>query len=414
MYQLVPLMLVKGFSAVSAFILTLLIVRLLNPDGAGRVLLVITIVTVLSNIFKFGLDVPVLRFLSVGSKAPARPGLITLAIVWSLLLACPIIAVLYSVSGGLVTSVFGKPELLPTLRMGLLAVPFFSVAFLVSRALLAKGLPVQSSFFEGVGVSAVFILLIFFFAFLEVAPFDDRVLIGLYLGSAIFVLILSLFVCARRCGFSLPNRFVDLEMFRSAWNYWVATLMNMLVQWSGLVVAAIFISSRDVAYLSAAQRVASLVSFILIVINMLVAPKFALYSNEGELYRLKRLAKRSCRLVSSVAFCMLVFILLFSDKIMLIFGPEYVSAVGWLSVLALGQFINAATGSVGVILNMTGHEREFRTLTLYVGPFTVVLSFVLASNWGASGAACATALGLALQNVGAFVLVKRRLGFWAC
>jgi O-antigen/teichoic acid export membrane protein len=79
--------------------------------------------------------------------------------------------------------------------------------------------------------------------------------------------------------------------------------------------------------------------------------------------------------------------------------------------LALGQFVNVITGSVGYLLTMTGHEKDIRNNMLFCGPFAIMLSLALIPFWGAIGSAIATALALSVQNLIALWLVKKRLGF---
>jgi O-antigen/teichoic acid export membrane protein len=104
--------------------------------------------------------------------------------------------------------------------------------------------------------------------------------------------------------------------------------------------------------------------------------------------------------------------LIVPDFIMGLFGDEFVVAGNLLAIMAIGQFINVATGSVGFLLNMSGHERDFRRVTMFAGPLTIILSYVFIVQWGVIGAAVATAVGLSLQNIGALFMVRKRLGFW--
>ena len=80
-------------------------------------------------------------------------------------------------------------------------------------------------------------------------------------------------------------------------------------------------------------------------------------------------------------------------------------------MVAVGQVINVITGSVGYLLNMTGHEKDMRNVVLFSGPLAIVLAFSLTSHFGLMGAAYATAISVATQNLLAVWMVKKRLGF---
>jgi O-antigen/teichoic acid export membrane protein len=188
--------------------------------------------------------------------------------------------------------------------------------------------------------------------------------------------------------------------------------MSLIVQWSGVLMAGIFVSSSEIAFLSAAQRTAMLTSFVLIVVNMVVAPRYALLWKENKLNEIQRLAKWSTRGMVVLALPIITFMLVMPDFIMGLFGDEFVVAGNLLAIMAIGQFINVATGSVGFLLNMSGHERDFRRVTMFAGPLTIILSYFFIVQWGVLGAAIATAVGMSVQNIGALFMVRKHLGFW--
>ena len=52
---------------------------------------------------------------------------------------------------------------------------------------------------------------------------------------------------------------------------------------------------------------------------------------------------------------------------MSIFGKGFIGGIWLLRILAIGQFINAVTGSVGYILTMSGHEKDIRNIAILNG-----------------------------------------------
>ena len=104
--------------------------------------------------------------------------------------------------------------------------------------------------------------------------------------------------------------------------------------------------------------------------------------------------------------------IVFPEFVMGLFGKGFEQGALLLTIMAIGQFINVATGSVGYLLNMSGHEKDFRRVTFFAGPLTIILALAFTHYWGALGAASATAIGLSVQNLLALAMVKKRLGFW--
>lgn len=97
---------------------------------------------------------------------------------------------------------------------------------------------------------------------------------------------------------------------------------------------------------------------------------------------------------------------------MQLFGKEFIAAAPLLITLSLGQLINVATGSVGFLLLMSGHEKTMKYITIVSGVISIALLIVLSQSHGVLGAAWAIAVGLAIQNLAALYFVKRYLGFF--
>ncbi|MDG1707185.1 MAG: polysaccharide biosynthesis C-terminal domain-containing protein [Emcibacteraceae bacterium] len=71
-----------------------------------------------------------------------------------------------------------------------------------------------------------------------------------------------------------------------------------------------------------------------------------------------------------------------------------------------------AAGNVGYLLLMTGHEKIIRNNNFLGASLLLVLSIVLIPEYGIIGAASAYSLAVITQNIVAFFLVKKHLGFF--
>lgn len=108
----------------------------------------------------------------------------------------------------------------------------------------------------------------------------------------------------------------------------------------------------------------------------------------------------------------LLIVALFSDEIMSTLGEEYFGG-GWvLIILASGQFVNALSGSVGYLLNVTDHEADYLKATVISGVFSILFAFALVPAWGLLGAAISVSVSISFQALFLMVLVRKRLGFW--
>jgi len=111
---------------------------------------------------------------------------------------------------------------------------------------------------------------------------------------------------------------------------------------------------------------------------------------------------------ASVPFALIC--ILFGDPLLsTIFGAPYGEASLPLAILAAGQIVNVAVGSVGLILNMTGHERDVVVASVVASAGNLALNFALVPHLGMTGSACATTASTVVINIMMFWAVKRRL-----
>jgi O-antigen/teichoic acid export membrane protein len=93
----------------------------------------------------------------------------------------------------------------------------------------------------------------------------------------------------------------------------------------------------------------------------------------------------------------------------LVFGADFSAADVSLAVVSLGQMANVATGSVGVLLVMTGHQREAALGTAAGAGLNVLLTIALIPPLGALGAAAAAAASNVVSNGLLVIAVRRKL-----
>jgi O-antigen/teichoic acid export membrane protein len=133
--------------------------------------------------------------------------------------------------------------------------------------------------------------------------------------------------------------------------------------------------------------------------------------NQGKINQLKNYARHATFLMTLVALPVTLIIFIFPDTIMAVFGKDFIEAVWPLRILAIGQFINVITGSVGSLLVMSGHEKDMRNIRIVNGVLSIALALILTPWLGMIGSALSSAISLASFNLMAVGQVKKRLGF---
>jgi O-antigen/teichoic acid export membrane protein len=77
-----------------------------------------------------------------------------------------------------------------------------------------------------------------------------------------------------------------------------------------------------------------------------------------------------------------------------------------LMILTVGQFVNAAAGSVGNILNMTNNQNVLQNTALISTITNIFFNFILIPILGIKGAAISTAISGILWNMLCVIYLK--------
>lgn len=191
----------------------------------------------------------------------------------------------------------------------------------------------------------------------------------------------------------------------------MTTSMAFIIGKSGVVILGIFRPEAEVGYYSTAVMLASLTSFVFETINSVSASKFSELYHSDKMDELFHVAKKSAKLMFWAAAPTLLLLIVLGKPIMtLLYGQNFAVAYPSLLILAMGQFVNAVTGSTGMFMNMTGHHVALRNIMAGTAVINVTLNLLLTPSFGMIGAALAGMLSIAFWNIYALVFIKRKHG----
>jgi O-antigen/teichoic acid export membrane protein len=90
------------------------------------------------------------------------------------------------------------------------------------------------------------------------------------------------------------------------------------------------------------------------------------------------------------------------------FGNEFIEGATVLIILCVGQVVNSISGSVGVILQMTGHQKVYQNIVLIALILNLILNLLLVPLYGTIGAAIATVISISSWNVIGAIYLKKK------
>ena len=406
--------LLKIFQALFSFTTTVLLARMLGAKGYGIYAYAFAFVTLFSIPVQIGLSQLIIRETAKGI-AKKRPEVIKGIWYWAIRIgifsSLVLLICIGTIFAFLKRNEFGLEE---TFFWALLLVPIFIFSNIWGASLrgLHKIITGQlPEFIIRPGLFLIFLCIINFIFHKNLTPSQAMVLqvaaavIALIIGGGLFFRNIPSFVysaCPSYEGNKWFNSLLPLTFVAGMW------MINSHID---IVILGIFKSPFEVGIYRIASQLALLSSFALQAVNIVIAPHIAGLYAKREMDKLQHLATRSARTVLTFNLLVAIFFLSFGKIfINLLFGKEFVWAYIPLLILLGGQLINSATGSVGFLLNMTGHERDSSWgMTLAAG-INIVLNFFLIPLLGAKGAAIATAVSMITWNIVIWWLVRKRLG----
>ena len=209
-----------------------------------------------------------------------------------------------------------------------------------------------------------------------------------------------------------PPVYDDRAWARSALPFLFIGGMQIINHQMDIVMLGGFMGAETVAIYRVAARVAELIVLVLSAANIVLQPTIAKLYAVNDMQRLQRVATQSARVVFLITLPIAILLIVFSQRILLIFGEKFTEGSTALTILICGQLVNATIGSVGNLLGMTEHERDIAKGVAIAAVVNVTLNAILIPLWGIEGAATATATSLLVWNLILLVQVVKKIGIY--
>lgn len=388
-----------------------IISQLLSPSDAGIFFILTTVVLVSSSLFRLGTDKYLLKNLSFENYGTFELLEIN-RVLFSLLIGFFAISVVflffvYQYEESIEALVFNgsTPNIL---ALASVAIPFFLGCLVLSNVFQARNMPgtyiLALNFFQ----QSFTCLSILFFYFSS----NGSITLDTVVTSYIFGCFISF---ALLLGVHLKQTYVNSDL-KSYFSY--NTLKTAVIASSPLLVVIIFTiiskwctqfmisamdSSENVAVYSVSLRLVMLISFVLVAINAVTAPKFAIYFKNNDLKNIKKMFNFTLVVSSIFSLLAFLFFIIFGEWLLQLFGEEYRSGYSTLIIMSVGQLVNVLCGSVFYILQMKGEFKVVMNINIVFGIVALLLSYFLINSYSLTGAAYAYSISMSLLNICGFV-----------
>jgi O-antigen/teichoic acid export membrane protein len=405
-------MFIKIIGLIAALLSSIFLGRVLGVEGVGIVNLINKIGGIILIFTLFGFQTVIIKHVSVAKSKQLYQDV--LVILKTSLIFNGLLSIFFAVLGVLtlpyIISFFSNnQELYYPLIIGFFMLIPQTYSRVYASALNGYGKVWQSSLVDQ-ALSSFLILFGLFIYWITEITFTPVSVLLLYAISRVILLIVIKIVWKQ--AFHIKNKVkINLRpMLKMGWPMLLVSGTTVIASNTDTIMLGSLASVYDVGLYSIAARIALLTSFLLLVSNAAIAPKIAAMYHNKKTEELSVMVKKTTRFLTLIALTTSIIFIIFGKFFLGFWGDDFVTGYPILVTLSIGQFVNIAAGCSGLLLTMTGFEKTHGYISAIELIFNIILNIILINQYGALGAAIATAITVSLANVAKVILAKIKTG----
>lgn len=402
-------------STVLAMVISIIIARVYGAEMMGIVAIITSFIRLISIFTRLGTHTSILRLIpehivrySVTSAFQLYRKTQYLVAGVSVLTG----SLLFFGADIVASKVFSKPDLSDIFALSSVFVVCYSIMILNSQAV--RGLRLMRTFalmqILPNAFNLLILMIITFFFFNSYNPIYAQ-LASYFLVAIVGALIMQFEFGKKMLIKDITNDMSISSILSISLPMLMSSAMTFAIGQTGVIILGMFRSASEVGCYEIAVKLATLTTFILNTVNTMAASKFSELYHSDRMNELFYVARKSAKLIFWTTVPILLALALLGKPIIdFLYGDEFTTAYGAMVLLVCGQFINAASGSTGIFLNMTGSHKVFRNIIVCAAVLTVVLDLSLIPSLGIIGAAIAGMISLVFWNICILAYIKTKYG----
>jgi len=185
--------------------------------------------------------------------------------------------------------------------------------------------------------------------------------------------------------------------------------MRLLLNSTDIILVGILLGTAEAGIYTVASRIAQLMLFGNSASNAVMAPLISELFEKQEFGRLQQTVTAACWFSVGTALLIGGIIFVGSNILLGFYGEGFLDGKSVLLILGATQILNAGTGPVGHLLNMTGHQDVNSKMLAVTAILNLILNYPAILHWGIAGAAIVTGMVGLLKAIWAWYEVRRRI-----
>ena len=398
------------------FLMSFVVTYYYGAAGLGSYVLAIVILRIFTLLAKLGLDTFSIRFIASFAKQGKWESIIIFRKkILKLLTVTSIISsiIMYFLSGIIADLVPVDVANIRLTSFFVLPMVFFMLHYESLRGLKRIA---EFSFFYRMSQSAFTIISLFIISAFIIS---GNVPIYAYLTSLCIVSLLAFISYKYSFSNSEKNNLSEIiedltisNILKISIPLMLAQSVQFIMAWTDQLMLGNMIDVESVAIYGVAFRFSMGVTVTLMAINSIASPKFAEEYANKNIPAIVKIAMQSAKLIFWTTIPLATILLIFPNFFMGLYGHEFLIGSEVLKWLIIGRLVNALSGSVGNLMQMTGQQKSFMHILVLGAVINVSLNYFLIPIYGIKGAAIASVVSLCFWNLCMILAVKKKLGFF--
>lgn len=396
-------------SMIITFFSTWYISNKYGESNFGRFSLASTILQMIFLFFAMGLPNAFLAFTGGFANDELKKGFLLKTTKIVLLVSAVPIFVTFFGADIIANNIFEKETIKVYLQIVAFSVPFMILHEIICYYFISINKHLIYGLMLFIVPNVLFVLFLIgshYYALPEYFTFLDYTL-----GIAITVVIGYFIAFFKNKIISIPNLSYK-EILRKSLPMMVGSMFLMLLNWSDILMLGKMESEENIGIYNAAFKIGYAALFFIGSMNVVVMPKISELFHQNNYGEMKKVVNRATQVVIILTVPFVLVIVIFSKEILGIYGEGFVKGSTCLILIVLGALINAMTGNVDQILNMTNNHKIVRNIFFVGFVLNVVLNLFLIPRFGIEGAALSSFIINVVVNFIFVYIIKKKLGFY--
>ena len=388
------------YGNLNRYLYTALLARWVGPEFLGIYSIANSIMLISEVFAKMGLETGIMRFISRLNPELDKEK-INLLIGSSLkmvsVFSLSIMIILIISSGTIVDNYFNGQSLLKTvLIIFAIAIPFNALIQISAFATQGfKRLKYKTIVTQFLNPTILLLSMVFCYWFMS----KEYTIMIPILTTGVIGFLFMIVVLKKVSGFKnnqILESKINYELLKFSYPLMFVTILQTLMHWMDILMLGYFTNPLTVGLYHPAARTAGLLQALLLSFLSIYAPLAAQFHSQGDKVKLSNTYQLVNRWLLIFAIPISAVFILFPEKVLLLFGSQYLESSQVLVLLTIATFTQAILGAAGPTLSMSGHTK----LVLFNSIGTFILNFGL-NIWlipiyGILGAAIATLTSLTI------------------